>query len=76
MRPNSRQVPAWSINGGNYPTIPDEPSRWDQFLAAEGLDEDGLKHSSKVQKFVVQHYRTYFIPVKILKMYGLEWPDA
>ena len=66
--------PAWSLNGGNYPDLPVEPSRWEQFLASEGLKEQDIKsHNPKVRDFVVRNFRTYFVPMKVLKMYGLDW---
>jgi len=69
--------PAWSLNGGQYTDVPPEPSRWDQFLAAENLEEqDALKHNPKVREFVVRNHRTFFVPTKVLKMYHMDWNDA
>ena len=71
------QNPAWSINGTVYPELPNEPSRWDQFLAAERLDEkDALKKNPKVKDFVAKHHRSFFVPTKVLKVYGMDWTDA
>lgn len=68
------QFPSWSINLGSYPELSNEPSRWEKFLEAENLDEkDVKKNNPKVREFVVKHYRSYFVPMKVLKMYGMEY---
>jgi hypothetical protein len=63
----------WSIRGSSHLDIPDQPSRWEKFLEAEHLDEKDLKKKNpKVLDFVVKNHRTYFVPTKILKMYGMK----
>ena len=67
---------SWSVNGSSYPAVPDQPSHWELFLAAEGLDEKNLSNNPKVLKFILKYARTYFIPTKILKLYGQDYEDA
>jgi hypothetical protein len=70
-----RQAPPWSINGSSYPALPDEPSRWDKFLVAENLEGKDLRNNPKVRDFIVKYSRTYFIPTKVLKWYGMDFDE-
>ena len=70
-----RNFPAWSINGGTY-IIPDQPSKWEQFLEAENIAEQDFGSNPKVLEFAVKNARHYFIPTKVLRMYGLDFEDA
>jgi hypothetical protein len=69
-----RQNPAWSLNGSSYPELPIQPSQWEKFLLAENMEEkDALKQNPKVLAFLIKNCRTYFVPTKVLKLYGMDW---
>lgn len=72
-RLKAHQYPSWSLSAGSFTGIPNEPSRWEKFLEAENLDEkDVRKNNPKVLDFVIKNYRQYFVPTKVLKMYGMD----
>lgn len=68
--------PAWSLNGSSCPDIPNELSRWEKFIEAEHLEDKDLKNNKKVLDFILNNYRQYYVPTKVLRMYGREWSDA
>ncbi len=71
-----RQHPAWSISGSSYPVVPDEPSRWDQFLLKENIEEQDFGANPKVLDFILKNARHYFVPTKVLKLYGLDHEEV
>lgn len=75
-KPKSHQMPAWSLVSGTYPGVPDEPSKWEKFLLAEQIDEKDAGDNPKVLAFILKNCRTYFVPTKVLKLYGLDHEDA
>lgn len=66
--------PAWSLNGSSY-TIPDELSHWEKFLEAEQIAEQDFGSNPKVLDFLVKNARHYFVPTKVLKLYGMDLED-
>jgi hypothetical protein len=74
--PNPHTPPKWSINGNILPDIPDTPTHWEQFLEAEHIEEKDFKNNKKVLDFIHKYVRIYFIPTKVLRMYGEDWNDA
>jgi hypothetical protein len=71
-RPKPHQHPGWSINSGSYATLPYEISRWEKFLEAENLDEKDLKNNNpKVMDFIKKNAEKFYVPTKVLKMYGV-----
>lgn len=71
-RPKRHQQPSWSMNG-NYSEFPNEPCRWEKFLLAENIAEQDLKKNPKVFKFVQENADKFYVPTKVLKMYGMNW---
>ena len=68
---------SWSVNGSSYPVVPDQPSHWELFLAAEKLDEQELgRNNPLVMKFILQNSQRFYVPTKILKMYGVDFDTA
>lgn len=67
--------PSWSLKGASY-TVPDQLSQWELFLLTEGISDKDLNNNPKVLKFILKNVRTYFIPTKILKLYGQDYDDA
>jgi len=70
-RPKAHQQPSWSIKGSGNVQIPIEPSRWEKFLLAEGIDEQDCKGNPKVMQFVKEHADRFYVPTKVLKMFGV-----
>jgi hypothetical protein len=70
-RPKPHQSPAWSIKGG-FTEIQSELSRWEKFLLAENIEEkDVKKNDPKVMDFIKQNADKFYVPTKVLKMYGV-----
>jgi hypothetical protein len=69
-RPKTQQQPGWSINGNSYPILSYEPSRWEKFLIAEQIEEKDFNSNPKVLKFVKENWDKFYVPEKVLKMYG------
>lgn len=74
-RPKPHQSPGWSLNGAAHIDIPNEPTRWDKFLLAEKIKDNDLDNNPKVRAFIAKNARTYFVPTKVLKMYGMDGDD-
>lgn len=72
-RPKPHQCPSWSIKGGSYIAIPDEITKWELFLLEENIEESNVGNNSKVAKFVQKNWDKFYIPTKVLKMYGMDW---
>jgi hypothetical protein len=70
-RPQPHQFPAWSIKGAAFAIAPIELTHWEKFLLDEGIEEDRIKNNAKVKAFVALNADLYFIPVKVLEMYGV-----
>ena len=67
----------WSIGSTNYPEVPNEPTMWERFLLAEGLEEDHLPHNNpKVMLFIMKNAQRFYVPTKVLKLYGAYFHDA
>lgn len=73
---NPHQPPSWSINGSSYPSIPDESTKWEIFLLAENIADKDIRNNPKVLDFITKYARTYFVPTKVLKLYGAYYEDA
>jgi len=73
---NPHQPPSWSLNGSSYPALPNLPSKWEQFLLAENIAEQDFGTNPKVLDFVIKNSRHYFVPTKVLRLYGLDYEDA
>lgn len=74
-RPKPHQSPKWSLNGVAQIDVPNEPSRWEKFLLEEQIEDKDIGSDPRVLKFLMKNYRTYFVPTKVLKMYGMEWEE-
>lgn len=70
-RPNLNQCPSWSINGNSSEDIPPEPNHWDKFIEAEHLEDKDLKNNPKVLSYILKIYEDFYVPTKVLKMYGI-----
>ena len=75
-KPQAHQYPGYYLRSGTCAVdMPYEMSRWEKFLLAENLDENNLTRNPKVRDFVIKHARSYFVPVKVLRMYGMDFED-
>ena len=72
-RPKPHQQPGWSIKGSAYAALPSEPSRWEKFLIAEGIEEKDFGKNPKVMKFVKENVDKFYVPTKVLKMYNMDY---
>lgn len=72
-KPKPHQSPGWSIKGGANSTIPNELTNWEKFLIAEDLDESRLGNNAKVLGFLQKNWDKFYIPTKVLKMYGMDY---
>lgn len=72
-RPKPHQSPGWSIKGGANLTVPNEPTKWELFLLEENLDENKVGNNAKVLGFLQKNWDKFYIPTKVLKMYGMDW---
>lgn len=72
-RPKPHQQPGWSINGCSYSGLPVEPIRWEKFLLSEHIAEEDVRDNPKVLKFVKEHAERFYVPTKVLKMYGMDF---
>lgn len=71
-RPKRHQQPAWSMKG-NCSEFPIEISRWEKFLIAENIEEQDFKSNPKILKFIRENVDKFYVPTKVLKMYGFNW---
>jgi hypothetical protein len=74
-RPKPHQHPGWTIKGVANFDVPNELTRWEKFLLAEQISDKELWNNPKVMKFIVKYARTYFVPTKVLQMYGMDWDE-
>lgn len=72
-RPKPHQSPGWSIKGGTNIDIPNGPTKWEQFLLEEKIDEKNLRNNHKVFRFIDKNWDKFYIPTNVLKMYGDNW---
>ncbi len=75
MRKRRNSLRPWSMNGNHYPDIPDGPTHWEIFLEKEGIGTENIYDNPKVNRFIIENIDRYFIPVRILTMYGFEIDD-
>ena len=74
--PKASQHAAWSLVGGGYPEVPNELTKWELFLLAEGLEEDNVRNNPKVLDFILKNAHKFYVPTKVLKMYGADFDYA
>lgn len=70
MPKRKRWVATYSPNatvfGQIAPEPPPMPTKWELFAQAEGICETNIK-SQKVRNWVEKHYRSCYVPPKVLK---------
>lgn len=72
-KPKAHQQPGWSIRGRANIDVPNELTKWELFLLAENLDDGKIGNNAKVLKFIQKNFDKFYIPTKVLKMYGMDW---
>lgn len=72
-RPKPHQQPKWSMKTGGYIDVPNLPTQWELFLAAEQIEEKDLKNNPKVARFVQKYLDKFYIPTVVLKMYNADY---
>lgn len=73
-KPKPHQQPSWSIRGGSFAALPYELSRWEKFLQKENLEEEDVKKNNpKVLDFIKENAEKFYVPTKVLKMYGMNF---
>jgi hypothetical protein len=52
---------------------PTDMCQWEKFLLAENISEQDIKNNPKVLKFISKNADKFYVPTKVLKMYGFDF---
>jgi hypothetical protein len=67
-----RGLSGWQRRSMNqYPEVTDEPSGFDVLLERLRITEKEAPRHPDVRKYVYEHYRTSFVPEKVLSALGV-----
>lgn len=74
QRPNAHQGNGWknaSARRGRPPKqMPVIPTDWSILLQSLSLEEDGAENDARVRNWIKGHYRTRYVPEKIMDKLG------
>lgn len=67
-----RGNPNWGRSVDQYPPLPVSLSGWDLLLYSLNLREPDALTNPRVREYALKHYRSRFIPVKVLEHFQLD----